>query len=216
MNSDMMRRMMYRDQARRSRRGRSDMTGMPMSQRPDEYARNRFEPRGFDSREQDYRYGDSTYGEPDYARYGDSAMRDRHYMGNYSVPFEVSGHYGRQYYMPDHRMDYGEEPTRLSEHELKEWAERLLQSVEPHYKSVVEKERVLKRADELGIRFEHFNKDEFYVTVLMLFTDFCKTLGANNIDTYLKFAKDWLCDDDIAIRYGEKLAVYHDTIVKGE
>lgn len=216
MNSDMMRRMMYRDQARRSRRGRSDMTGMPMSQRPDEYARNRFEPRGFDSREQDYRYGDRPYDESDYARYGDSAMRDRHYMGNYSVPFEVSGRYGRQYYVPDHRMDYGEEPTHLSEHELKEWAERLLQSVEPHYKSVVEKERVLKRADELGMRFEHFNKDEFYVTVLMLFTDFCKTLGANNIDTYLKLAKDWLCDDDIAIKYGEKLAVYHDDIVKGE
>lgn len=216
MNNDMMRRMMYRDQARRSRRGRPDMTGMPMSQRPDEYARNRFEPRGYDSREQDYRYSDRAYDEPDYARYGDNAMRDRYYMGNYSVPFEVSGRYGRQYYMPDHRMDYGETPTRLTEHELKEWADRLLHSVEPPYKAIVEKERVLKRADELGMRFDKYNKDEFYVTVLMLFTDFCKTLGANSVDTYLKLAKDWLCDDDIAVRYGEKLAVYHDDIVEGD
>ena len=37
-----------------------------------------------------------------------------------------------------------------------------------------------------------------------------------NTDIYLKLAKAWLCDEDVALRYGEKLAAYHDYIVMGE
>ena len=204
MNRDMMRRMRMRDNARR--RMRFDMSTVE----------NRTMPHTMYNHEQDYGYSDRAYPESDYAQYGERPMRDGHYVGNYSVPFEVAGRYGRQYHMPDYAMDYAEESTRLSEQELKKWAERLQQHIDMQYKTMYEKERVLKRANELGMLFEKFNKEEFYVTVLMLYTDFCKTLGSTNLDMYLKLAKDWLCDDDIAVKYSEKLAIYHDCIVQGE
>ena len=36
------------------------------------------------------------------------------------------------------------------------------------------------------------------------------------MDIYLRLAKDWLEDDDVSVKGGEKLAVYHDCIVEGE
>ena len=64
-------------------------------------------------------------------------------------------------------------------------------------------------------KYNNESKKEFYVTVLMMYTDYCKTLGTANFDVYLKLAKDWLVDDDIAVQGGEKLAAYHDKIVLG-
>ena len=190
----MYRRIMHREQMRK-RHGAND------------YSHEHYQP--------DYGMGSQPHRELGYAHYGEYAMRDGYYPSNYSVPFEVAGRYGnRQYRIPEYHEEH-HEPDYLSEHELREWTERLLHSVEAPYKAMFEKERVLKRADELGMRYEKYTKDEFYVTVLMLYTDFCKTLGSNNVDMYLKLAKDWLCDDDIAIKHSEKLAVYHDEIVEG-
>ena len=35
------------------------------------------------------------------------------------------------------------------------------------------------------------------------------------LEVYLRLAKDWLCDEDTAVQYGEKLAVYYDAVVEG-
>lgn len=237
----MLRRMTMRDYARYNRGGRGrdsaemdynrgvnrgDYRGMsPMY--PNDYtmgdraydsnSRNRYTPRGFDSRSgADYERSNPAFTEPDYARGGDRAMRDREFDGHYGYPvypFEIAGRVGREYPMFDHRMSGGTQ--YLTEHELKDWAKRLLSEVDEKDKSMLEKEAVLSKAETLGIEFEKFTKEEFYVVVLMMYTDFCKTLGTANFDIYLKLAKDWLCDDDIALRYSEKLAAYHDTIVKG-
>ena len=233
MNSDMMRRIMARDYARRSRgydsnRGYDNRSqGMDNHMMPpvysNEYAmggraydgtsHNRYTPRGFDSREQNYGYGDSAYSQSDNARYSDNAMGDRRSDGHYSYPFEVAGRFGKEHYYP--MYDYASKGKRLSENELREWAMQLLQSTEEKYKEVLQKERIVKEAEEVGIHFDHFTKDEFHVVVLMMYTDYGKTLGNANFDVYLKLAKDWLCDEDSALKYGERLAAYYDYIVKG-
>lgn len=237
----MLRRMTMRDYARYNRGGRGrdsaemdynrggnrgDYRGMSQMY-PNDYAmgdraydsnsRNRYTPRGFDSRSgADYERSNPAFAEPDYARGGDRAMRDREFDGHYGYPvypFEIAGRVGREYPMFDHHMSGGTQ--YLTEHELKDWAKRLLSEVDEKDKAMLEKEAILSKVEALGIEFEKFTKEEFYVVVLMMYTDFCKTLGTANFDIYLKLAKDWLCDDDIALRYSEKLAAYHDTIVKG-
>ena len=54
------------------------------------------------------------------------------------------------------------------------------------------------------------------MTALMMETDYGKTLtkyGINNIDTAISLAKDWLEDDDVDMRYGEKLGAYYFNVV---
>lgn len=115
--------------------------------------------------------------------------------------------------MRDYAGDYGD---RLTRDELHRWAQDLLAEVEEKDRGIFSKENILKKARDLGIKFDEVNEDEFYVTTLMMLTDYSKTLGTANVDLYLKLAKDWLWDDDVDIRYGEKLAVYYDTVVCGE
>ena len=50
----------------------------------------------------------------------------------------------------------------------------------------------------------------------MIETDFGKTLtkyGLNNLDVVISMAKDWLEDDDVDMRYGEKLGAYYFNVV---
>ena len=61
-----------------------------------------------------------------------------------------------------------------------------------------------------------FTEDELCLTTLMMLTDYKNTLGTANMDIYIRLAKDWLEDKDVAVKGGEKLAVYHDCIVEGE
>ena len=238
----MMHRIMMRDQARRMGRGRdnnrgqgdnrgqsdnrmSDQHMFPPQMYSNEYGmgsrvfdgntQNRYAPRGFDSRGGNNRAGDMPYANPDYARYGDNAMSGRRSDGNFytAYPFELAGRFGKEPYYP--MYDFSSGSSYLTEQELDEWAERLLHSIDEKYKDTLKQEHVVKEAEEVGIHFDQFTKKEFYVTVLMMYTDYCKTLGTANFDVYLKLAKDWLVDDDIAVQGGEKLAAYHDKIVLG-
>ena len=232
MNNEILRRKMMRDSARNMRRDSNyedsrrdynrDMHYAPVPQMYsheyassgrayDNAAYNKFTPRGYDSRRTNSRYGDSAYSQPDYAQYGDSAMRDREYDGHYYYPFEVAGHYGKVPY-PMH--DYSSSPY-LTERELEEWAERLLHSVDKEHRDMLNKEHIVKESETMDVHFDKYTKHEFYVTVLMMYTDFCKTLGKASISIYLRLAKDWLEDDDIAVKGSEKLAVYYDSIVEG-
>lgn len=233
MNNDIMRRRMLRDYAR-NRRGMDRRYNEDMHRYPQMYSNeyamggrvydgnpnNRYTPQGYDSREPDYRYSNPASAESDYARYGDNAMRGGRYDSNYYRPFAVMGKIGGEAPYPHTGMmgrpDYNSsEKAVLSEHELRAWAQRLMHSIDEKEKGFFTEEHITRRAKELGMSFEKYTEQEFFVTVLMQYTDFSKTLGTANLDTYLKIAKDWLCDDDIALRYGEKLAAYYDTIVEG-
>ena len=77
-------------------------------------------------------------------------------------------------------------------------------------------EKVIKRAYDMSIEFDKFSEEEFYVTVLMLYTDYKDTIGKGNAEIYIKLAKDFLCDEDAELQYGEKLAAYYEDIVIGE
>lgn len=160
----------------------------------DDYARGRG---------RDYNYMD------DYPR---ENMRDYNYEANYPRGRD----YGYMPYYPPYMMDYASHGGEyMSDKELKMWADKLMKEVEEKDKAFLSRENIRKRADEMGIKFEKYSFEEFYVVVLMKYTYHCKTLGTANMDIYLKLAKDFFEDPDTAVRYGEKLAAYYDYIVEG-
>lgn len=116
-------------------------------------------------------------------------------------------------YMRDRHMT-GEE--KLPEEDIERWTKSLLGEMEERDRQQVKMDTVMKRAQDMGISFEKFTPEEFYVTVVMLHTDFSKALPAQPMDTYIKMAKAWLCDPDASKRYGKKLAAYYEEIVNGD
>lgn len=187
-----------RDMARRGRRDRD--IERPMRRERD---RNYEFDYGYENRPVHTIYGRDD----DYAR--------RRYDRAVSYPFEFRGRvdpyerYDRRYDMASSEEDY------LSDADLMEWSKDLLSEVEEKDKAFFTKDNIERKAHEMGIRFDYFTFAEFYTTALMMYTDYAKTLGTGNIDLYLRLAKDWLCDDDIAVKGSEKLATYYDYIVEG-
>lgn len=163
---------------------------------------------GYADRDYDY---DSRRGR-DYAderRDYDMRGMDRDYMDrDYDMrrgdmrAFDVRGSYD------GHNKKY------LEDREIERWSKRLMKEVEEKDKQFLKMENIIKRAENMGIKFEEFTPDEFYVTLLMLFTDFSKALGTVNPDIFIKLAKYWLCDEDAGLQYGEKLAAYYYHIVE--
>lgn len=149
-------------------------------------------------------------GEEDFARGGRGRGRDRA-MNDYGMDYEYDmARGGRR----DYGYDYGGE--MLEEKEIQHWTKKLEKEVEEKDKQFFTKENIKKKAEEMGIKFDKFSMEEFLVTTLMMYTDYCKTLGTANMEIYLRLAKDWLCDEDAGVKYGEKLAVYYDNIVDPE
>ena len=205
-----------RDMVRRSR----DMRDRRMRDRRSE--------RRLDRRRGDYRYDmgyyggdygseysrgyDSTsYPESDYARMGRRMESGREYDRHYEYPYMNDYNYnyrGRR----DYRYDYGE-TEMLSNEELMEWSKDLMEDIEPQFKPHFERNRVLQRAKEMGVKFKDYSEDEYYVTALMMATDYGKTVGMNNTDQMFRMAVNWLEDEDSELQGGEKLAVYYDEII---
>ena len=153
---------------------------------------------------------------------GDYGMDSRDYSGKeYYIRSRDARDYGmdsrdyRDYMDSRDYRDY-KKKQYLSDGELEHWAEKLKKEVEEKDKQYLSKENIKKRAEDMGIKFDKFSFEEFYVAVLMMYTDYCKTLGTANMDIYLRLAKDWLCDEDVSVKYGEKLAAYYTRVVKGE
>ena len=176
------------------------------SQREEDYARGRGYDGHYEPIEIMGRFNGYYGGAEDYTR-----GRDYNYGNDYAR--------GRDYgYMPypPYMMDYASQGGEyLSDRDLQMWADKLMKKVEDKDKQFLSRENIRKRADEMGIKFEKYSFEEFYVVVLMKYTDHCKTLGTANMDIYLKLAKDFFEDPDTALRYGEKLAAYYYDIVEG-
>lgn len=138
----------------------------------------------------DYRDGNDYEDYNDYADYNDGV--------NYYNDYAQDGHY----------------PQYLKPKELMKWGKKLLEEVDEKEKSQFSMQNIEKSAREIGVRFDDtITKDEFYVTVLMQYTDYCKTLGIANMDLYLRMAKDWLNDEDSELQGGEKLAAYYYAVI---
>lgn len=148
---------------------------------------------------------------------------DRRYDGRggyYEGEFRGNTGYGRDYgrdYDYGYNMDmrYGSDYADgkfLSGEEVREWKKKLESHMDKAEIEMLSEQNILKRAKDMGIRYDGFTEDELVLTTIMLFTDYCKTLGKSNVDMYVKLALDFLRDDDAAIRGSEKLTAYHDFI----
>ena len=78
---------------------------------------------------------------------------------------------------------------KLPEEDIERWTKSLLSEIEEKDRQQVKMDFIQKRANEMDISFEKFSPEEFYATVLMLYTDFSKALPAQPIDTYLKWLR---------------------------
>ena len=180
-------------------------------------------------RERDYNYGRTDYGYygpeystrydyrsneiPAHSRMGRDSEYDREHSMDYNY-YEPMRRI-RDYRARDMRYDYGSDEY-LSDDELMEWSKDLMRDVEEKDKPYFSKENMERKAKDMGIEFKEFTFPELYTTALMQYTDYHKTLGTGNMDLYVRMAKDWLCDEDAELQYGEKLASYYDNIVEGE
>lgn len=143
-------------------------------------------------------------------------------VGRYPEPYEdMMYDYARRrnsrgQFMRDRMYDYpmydGAEEGMLTDKELEHWAKKLLEEVDEKDKPFFRFESIKKKAEDMGIKFDKFSPMEFYVTALMMATDYSKTIGTANMDVYLRLAKDFLEDKDSELKGGEKLAAYYDVV----
>lgn len=175
------------------------------------------------SRGEDYARGrDYEYEGPEYPNRDMAMRRDGHYY-----PFEITGKMGYEEemfdpYYQDMMHDYARGSGRdyagaemLSNRELMDWSQKLMKDVEEKDKAFFKYENIEKKAKDMGIQFDKFTFDEFYLVCLMMYTDYCKTLGTANMDIYLKLSKDWLQDQDSELKNSEKLYAYYYYVVMG-
>ena len=170
--------------------------------------------RNFDYGTGEYNPRDSIYNRELYGYYGDTPfeIRRSYPTRDYNMDYARGG---RRDYGYDYGMDYGH-GAKLDKEELEEWDHKLMKNMDEKSKEMLKKDRIIKKAEEMGIKFDHFTQDEFYTTVLMMYADHCDSFGSASVETYMRMAKDFLMDDDVAYKHGEKLAVYYDEIVMGE
>ena len=142
-----------------------------------------------------YGVGQMPMGGNDYAHHGYSGGHDN---------------YGRR-----NSMDYADYNDYAMEEKdykkkLHEWTEKL----KSKDRFGVPKEQVLKQAENMGVKFDHFTPEEFYAVYLMMISDYKKV--ANDYNMYISLAKEWLEDDDVKHKGGDKLCAYLYYIVLGE
>ena len=90
------------------------------------------------------------------------------------------------------------EGKRLTEKKAKEWVE----SMKPAAKWTMEDTTRVKEEMRVDIP-----SVDFYVLMNMLYSDFGKSVG-DDVETYVKLARDWYYDEDTKKDGGEKLYCY--------
>lgn len=118
----------------------------------------------------------------------------------------------RRYEMDHTSADYTPEEYDLAD----EW-ERDLEHWHDHLKHKdrfgLHKDQLLHTAKQMGVDFHHYNEKEFLTTYYMLVSDFHKI--SNDPHMYLTMAKEWLEDEDSALKGSDRLCAYYYEIVKG-
>lgn len=156
--------------------------------------------------------------------YGPRYESDRTYMdSNYYSEPTYQKHMGTPGYNP--MMDYGREPyyrgmndyafdkemlTDEYKQLLKEWIGKL----KSKDRYGMTQDQLIKTARNMGAKFDKYTEDEFYAAYLMMASDY-KDL-TNDPMMFIKMAKDFFEDDDIAVSPSEKLCIYLYEIVLGK
>lgn len=168
----------------------------------------RYEPRYYN------RYDDRMVHPSAHSRYDDEMdydydrRRDYDYRSDPEMDMRRSPSTGRYikdgHYTSEHR---------LPEEDIEMWTRELMSEMEEKDRQLFRMESVIKRAKEMGVNFDKFSEEEFYLTVIMMHTALSKVLTNVPMDNWIKMAKAWLCDPMASKRYGKKLAAYYENIV---
>lgn len=163
--------------------------------------------RGWD----DERMYDRMHDERDYGDYRRGDRNDMNYDYGYDSRRNDYGNYGRDNSYDGRRAyitaDYGR--GHLSNKEIQKWEEVLTRRFSQEESEMFDYDTIIRQAEQMQVPFEHFSKEELYVTTLMMYSDYKTTIGKSS-NMYIALAVDFLTDDDAKVRYGEKLACYHD------
>lgn len=149
----------------------------------------------------------------------DRAYNDRgYYEGTFRGNSDRTSYDQRYNDMRDMGNDYGDYAAQrvLTPAELNEWKMDLMEMLNDSAKGMFSEEMILNKARQMGMQMTDYTEEELVVTTLMLYTDYCNVCGKANPEKYIKMADAFLMDQDAAIFGGEKLAMYHDCIVKGD
>lgn len=164
----------------------------------------------------DYAKYDSRY---DYMYDPKPSTNDYHFYpkqyGEYPRHMDYEAHsYGKitpmhqDYSRGDYGMDYSSMDKEYKNN-LKEWVEKLKHKDRFGHSM----EKIIQQAKNMNIKFEEYSELEFYAIYLAMVSDY-KTI-ANDYNMYIKMAKDFLEDDDIAVTPSEKVCIYLYEIVLG-
>lgn len=175
--------------------------------------------RTYGSRDSHYSQRPREYSGPgQFEIYGVGGMRpyNEDYNSDYRRDYNMDYYDGDYRYNRDYRNDYagdyaGQNMDEEYKKKLHEWIEKL--SSKNRFRQYG-KEHILQQAKNMGIRFEEFDEDEFYAVYLMMVSDY-PTIS-NEYNMYIRMAKDWLEDKDIAVSPSEKICIYLYEIVLGE
>lgn len=139
-----------------------------------------------------------------------SDYRSRDYREDMNDYYNDSGYdYNDQRDMRDY-ADYVDNEEEMYEKKK----ERLKKKLESKDRYRMTKEQVTNHARQIGVKFDDYDEDEFYLTYLMMSCDYHSLFSDPTM--FIKMAKAFLEDDDIHISPSEKLCIYVSEIAMAE
>lgn len=156
---------------------------------------------------------DMNYRDMERRDYRSDYRREEDYRNDYENDYKRgvkgTGFYGRDYENGD-MQDYYDREMDFMDDKM----ESLKRKLEEKDKFRMTKNQVISQARSNGAKFNEYDEDEFYLTYLMMCCDYKDV--SNDPMMFIKMAKAFLEDDDIAVSPSEKLSIYIDKIVMGE
>ena len=125
----------------------------------------------------------------------------------------------REYDYGDYNYDYGSDYRGGSDYgdddeEYKQHIKKLVERLKHKDRFNLPKQEVIARAKKMGVTFDQYDEEEFYLVYLMMVTDYVGI--SQEPHAYIAMAKQWLEDDDVMRKGSEKLCAYIYEIVLGE
>lgn len=153
-------------------------------------------------------YSDGYFGGERYRQPGRMGPNDMHMMGsdyrgdyNDYNDYNDYGDYRNDYNYDGYDRDYAKEDEHYKK-DLHEWINKMKGKDRFGWS----KEQVINSARQMNVNFDNYSEDEFYAIYLAMVTDY-KSLG-NEPRIYLTLAKEWLEDQDVALKGSEKVCAY--------
>lgn len=108
---------------------------------------------------------------------------------------------------------------RLTMRDLKHWKKNI-KNFDGTHGGKFSHEEIDRYARQMGIDYEHYNEYELCMTANMIYSDYGQVLGKylpdHDVRCYIHMAKNFLEDEDTALKGWKKLAKYYDDIVIGD